>query len=114
MTTDNQPAPERIWADCRDLRADRFLVVRGSTKQFDSDVEYIRADLARSPVAGDATCEWQPIETCPKGIKSLLWRDSSEKFSGGWWIEDWAKYAKYNQPKFTHWQPLPAPPEEIK
>jgi len=58
MTTDNQPAPERIWADCRDLRADRFLVVRGSTKQFDSDVEYIRADLARSPVAGDATCEW--------------------------------------------------------
>ena len=43
---------------------------------------------------------WRPIETAPKGERVLLW---SEITRGEPFIVDWAEYARYNHPQFTHW-----------
>lgn len=43
---------------------------------------------------------WRPIETAPKGERVLLW---SEITRGEPFIGDWAEYARYNHPQFTHW-----------
>ena len=43
---------------------------------------------------------WRPIETAPKGELVLLW---SEIKRGEPFIGDWAEYARYNHPQFTHW-----------
>lgn len=43
---------------------------------------------------------WRPIETAPKGELVLLW---SEITGGKPFIGDWAGYARYNHPQFTHW-----------
>jgi len=43
---------------------------------------------------------WRPIETAPKGELVLLW---SEIKRGEPFIGDWAEYARYNYPQFTHW-----------
>ena len=43
---------------------------------------------------------WRPIETAPKGELVLLW---SEITRGEPFIGDWAEYARYNHPQFTHW-----------
>ena len=71
--------------------------------------------------------KWQPIETAPKdGTGVLLYRNMP--FSSGevyevvsvyWaeWLENWRACGteevvdQYGEP-FTHWMPLPAPPEE--
>lgn len=45
-------------------------------------------------------CKWQSIETAPKGELVLLW---SEITRGEPFIGDWAEYARYNHPQFTHW-----------
>lgn len=42
----------------------------------------------------------RPIETAPKGELVLLW---SEITRGEPFIGDWAEYARYNNPQFTHW-----------
>lgn len=49
---------------------------------------------------------WQSIETAPKGYDVLMFR-----VGGYWFIDDWGRYEKYNNPGFTHWMPLPDPPE---
>ena len=43
---------------------------------------------------------WRTIETAPKGELVLLW---SEITRGEPFIGDWAEYARYNYPQFTHW-----------
>ena len=43
---------------------------------------------------------WRPIETAPKGELVLL---CSEITRGEPFIGDWAEYARYNHPQFTHW-----------
>jgi len=48
---------------------------------------------------------WQPIETAPKGQRSILRRDN-----GFITVGDWGKFYVYNDPKYTHWMPLPSPP----
>lgn len=50
---------------------------------------------------------WRPIETAPKGERVLLW---SEITRGDPFIGDWAEYARYNHPKFTHWSRRDGPP----
>ena len=57
-----------------------------------------RALCAASPTAQAAW--WRPIETAPKGERVLLW---SEITRGEPFIGDWAEYARYNHPQFTHW-----------
>jgi hypothetical protein len=73
--------------------------------------------------------EWQPIETAPKGLPSedVGCRDASEWFLGlrkdgqvweiqrrGWPQDDgWRDRddTTYTPEWFTHWMPLPQPPE---
>ena len=43
---------------------------------------------------------WRTIETAPQGELVLLW---SEITRGEPFIGDWAEYARYNYPQFTHW-----------
>jgi hypothetical protein len=51
--------------------------------------------------------EWRDVMTAPRGEKVLLLRQDGEQI-----VDDWDKYAVYNNPRFTHWQPLPAAPTE--
>jgi hypothetical protein len=48
---------------------------------------------------------WMPIETAPKGEKVLLFGKDRKPC-----IDDWALYCRINQPRFTHWMPLPPAP----
>jgi hypothetical protein len=61
---------------------------------------------------------WQPIETAPYGIQILAWEPDygwllvvkkndgfEQKSSGNFWV------ATPSCIKFTHWMPLPAPPD---
>lgn len=62
-----------------------------------------RAALAAPPVAPG----WVPIETAPKdGTLALLYSQRGRN----WYIGAWRDYQHHNQPKVTHWMPLPAAP----
>ena len=67
-----------------------------------------QAELNRDrTVAVDRTYYWQPMSTCPRGVKVQLLG------AGGV-----AVYGNYNPPKpgektwWTHWAPLPVKPKE--
>ena len=77
-----------------------FTVKEGQTdlKQYVYDAAYALLALAAPPTAQAEG--WRPIETAPKGELVLLW---SEIKRGEPIVGDWAEYARYNQPQFTHW-----------
>ena len=81
--------------------------------ELEAQLEAIGAGGVSGPLMGIAappTAQaegWRPIETAPKGERVLLW---SEITRGEPFIGDWAEYARYNHPQFTHWMPLPPPP----
>lgn len=65
--------------------------------------------------------EWRPIETAPKDGSTILVWNGQLVFDVWWWEEDGAwvdgatdAYDDYTQyTGLTHWQPLPAPPEDV-
>ena len=63
--------------------------------------------LAAPPTTQAQAEGWRPIETAPKGERVLLW---SEITRGEPFIGDWAEYARYNHPQFTHWSRWDGPP----
>ena len=65
-------------------------------------VENLRARIAELEAA--QPMQWQPIETAPFGEYVILSSPTS-----GTTFDDFGHYAKYNQPAFTHWLPLPPP-----
>lgn len=67
--------------------------------------------LYASPAAKDAGLVadgWQPIETAPKREEVLLWATKHKSHA---FIGFWDEYDIYNQPRITHWMPLPASPK---
>ena len=66
----------------------------------DAEITKLREELktARS---------WQSIGTAPKDRKVLLFGKD------GLSIHNWNHFHVYNQPRFTHWMPLPEPPTSI-
>jgi len=51
---------------------------------------------------------WQPIEIAPKSEKVLLW---ATKHNPHAFIGCWDEYDVHNQPRITHWMPLPKEPQ---
>lgn len=61
---------------------------------------------------------WQPIETAPKDEVIDLWCSLDDvRYANSWWSsEGWTDgdeaYGDY--PDFTHWRPLPTPPDDAR
>lgn len=51
---------------------------------------------------------WRPIESAPKSEEVLLWATKQKPHA---FIGFWDEYDTYNQPRITHWMPLPEAPE---
>jgi hypothetical protein len=49
---------------------------------------------------------WQSIEMAPKDEEVLLFGQINKRA----FIGAWGDYMRINQPRITHWMPLPAPP----
>lgn len=60
--------------------------------------------------AAQATAGWQPIETAPVGQDVLLFATKHRKH---WFMGDWGRYNRHNQPRITHWSPLPSEPAAL-
>ena len=64
----------------------------------------------------DATPEWQPIETAPRGVLEILLRSPNGKISNGYWGQECnrgkgAWVWPYVKSEPSHWMPLPAAPK---
>lgn len=66
-------------------------------------------ELESQAAPSPASSPWLPIESAPSGELVLLLAES-----GRIDLDDWAHYAKYNMPKYTHWMPLPPPPASVE
>lgn len=58
---------------------------------------------------------WRPIETAPKdGAEILGYRESEDDQLVCYWHHDLGRFVEtveHHFGRFTHWQPLPEPPE---
>ena len=74
--------------------------------QTDTGTESVVATLQARIDELEAERTWQPIdeETPQNEVVLLLGRN-------GVCAGEWGDYFRYNQPKFTHWMPLPQSPE---
>lgn len=64
----------------------------------------------------EATPEWQPIETAPRGVLEILLRSPNGKISNGYWGQECnrgkgAWVWPYVKSEPSHWMPLPAAPK---
>ena len=64
----------------------------------------------------DATPEWQPIETAPRGVLEILLRSPNGKIANGYWGQECnrgkgAWVWPYVKSEPSHWMPLPAAPK---
>ena len=82
-----------------------------------ADNQSLRDEIARLK----AEREWQPIESAPrKRLYFILARDSAtQMFASVYWYNKenvWVDYEGeyYMENYFTHWMPLPEPPEGEK
>ena len=74
--------------------------------EMENEIVKLRAELAALKAENERLKnQWQPIETAPHYFNSLLLR-----YNGEMSIANWGDYDEVNQPKFTHWMPLPKPP----
>ena len=67
----------------------------------------------------DATPEWQPIETAPRGVLEILLRSPNGKIANGYWGQECnrgkgAWVWPYVKSEPSHWMPLPAASKELK
>ena len=114
MTDNTPPEALRLVNLCSNLTRysmDAHLIAAELRRQhariaeLESELEAIGAGGVSGPLMGRASLSaqaegWRPIETAPKGELVLLW---SEITRGEPFIGDWAEYARYNHPQFTHW-----------
>lgn len=82
---------------------------------------YTADQLTEAYEAGkrDATPEWQPIETAPRGVLEILLRSPNGKISNGYWGQECnrgkgAWVWPYVKSEPSHWMPLPAAPKGLK
>ncbi len=79
---------------------------------------YTADQLTESYEAGkrDATPEWQPIETAPRGVLEILLRSPKGKIANGYWGQECNRGKSawvwpYVKSEPSHWMPLPAAPK---
>jgi hypothetical protein len=109
---ETQATPRQCVAEIERLRAELSHALKILTDR-ENEITRLRAERA-----------WQPIETAPKEEAEpvLLYKPDEGRFGEyllvGYWGEwpgegeCWIACAGYNLRPPTHWQPLPAPPED--
>ena len=56
---------------------------------------------------------WQPIKTAPRdGTPVDLWHRTGFRVTETWWTDDSCWSCDMVNSRFTHWMPLPKPPEQ--
>lgn len=90
----------------------------GKLSDWLDNIESLRQQLAEAYEAGkrDATPEWQPIETAPRGVLEILLRSPNGKIANGYWGQECnrgkgAWVWPYVKSEPSHWTPLPAAPK---
>jgi len=104
---ENPPVFGRRWKPA----ADGFGVQRDDLNGRYVDIEdalSVMHALLQSPANPPAQVvpQWKPIETAPKDERALLYASRQKH----WFIGQWGEFDIHNQPKITHWMPLPSAP----
>lgn len=105
----------------RDWRREKVLIeeeMRRMIKQLQAELEQLRARVAEL----EAERQWRPISTAPRDARRILAADSAtgiirvahwrnNRITGmKYWLITGSDQM-YAEGYFTHWRPLPAPPE---
>ena len=106
MTKPTEPIPVAWMTFTEEGDPDMVFLDRLEACQYCEDDDPPKPLYLAAPPTAQAE-GWQSIKTAPKGELDLLW---SEITRGKPFIGDWAEYARYNHPQFTHWRRWDGPP----
>lgn len=95
-------------ADMDDSRTEKYTACAQMLRQARMQDLLDAIDALAAAAQAQSEPQWMPIETAPKDRNVLLF---SEKY-GRQSIDNWSHYNVHNQPRFTHWMPLPQPPKD--
>lgn len=81
--------------------------------------EYVMSDKTDSALTALRGLEWKPIESAPRTRQYILAYSPERKMSFQvCWDHEWGYWQMIGGGKctmeFTHWSPLPAPPQEVE
>jgi hypothetical protein len=78
----------------------------------EAEVAQLRGNLSLAE-EGLANYQWQPIETAPRdGTPVDLWHKVGARIPETWWdAEDCCWSCAMDDSEFTHWMPMPHPPQ---
>lgn len=97
-TTEEEPD------DCCRINTFKSSICAHGTKG--CDLLHLSLTSQPNAAAQEQQAGWMPIESAPKGQQVLLYSERDADIT----IDDWAKYARYNNPNFSRWMPLPPAP----
>ena len=115
MTDARIEAAARALCDSQGYRPDGDEITPTNYPEMDVNWKVYEEEATIAITAADAAA-WMPIETAPKDRTRIMIRKTTGHIcvaffdDGEWYGDDW--YCVHHDEYITHWQPLPAPPDD--